>query len=235
MRTKGIVNKEICVHVNGQEVWKANELLDFSLWNQEYDTRMKAEDHLVLSENEMMVVNSNITKEPIIMDVDLVTSNIHVVPDGMEYGEVLIDFFNTYIKDQDWNPLKNIEVRGGSFAWKPWKSKVWLRIVENDVIYLAHFESVKFRMTDNKMVAKLADMHFYKGYGWDQVHTKDDDGIHFYLPTIDEIGNVEYVDNSYIPNIDVSMLYDKTTTNMEKEMLARCIVYAFEEYVNRNR
>lgn len=235
MKIKGIKESEIRITVNHKEVWQNKKLIDFNLWNQEYDLRMKAEDHIVLSELEVDVLNKQVTKEEMVMDIDLVTSNIHVVPNGCAYGEVLLDFYNSYIKDKEWNPLPTLEIRGGSFAWKPWKNKVWMRVVEGDVIYLAHFESVAFRMSDEKMIAKLADMHFYKGFGWDQVHTKDEEGIHFYLPTIDEIGNVECLDDSYIPNIDVSMLFDETTTTMEKEMLARCIVLTFEEYVKRNR
>ena len=234
MKTIGVQEKEIKVQVNGKEAWKDVVLEDFSLWNQEYDTRMKAEDHLVLSTSEVEVLNKNLVDADMIMDVDLVTSNIHVVPEGIEYGEVLIDFYNTYIKDQEWNPLENLEVRGGSFAWKPWKNKVWLRVVDGDVIYLAHFESVAFRNTDQKMVAKLADVHFYKGFGWDQVHTKEDDGIQFFLPEIDEQGNLINYDNSYIPEINVSMLFDSTTMEMEKAMLARHLVYAFKEYIEKD-
>lgn len=234
MKTIGVQEKEIKVQVNRKEAWKDVVLEDFSLWNQEYDTRMKAEDHLVLSTSEVEVLNKNLVDADMIMDVDLVTSNIHVVPEGIGYGEVLIDFYNTYIKDQEWNPLENLEVRGGSFAWKPWKNKVWLRVVDGDVIYLAHFESVAFRNTDQKMVAKLADVHFYKGFGWDQVHTKEDDGIQFFLPEIDEQGNLINYDNSYIPEINVSMLFDSTTMEMEKAMLARHLVYAFKEYIEKD-
>lgn len=235
MKTKGILEQEIVVKVNDKEVWKHTVLDDFSLWNQEYDTRMKAEDHLVLSEKEVEVVNAHLVNTDMILDVDLVTSNIHVVPSGTSYGEVLIDFYNDYITKQEWNLPSALEIRGGSFAWKPWKNKVWLRVVEGDVIYMAHFESVAFRTADEKMVAKLANMHFYKGFGWDQVHTKNEEGVNFCLPIIDDIGNMEYLDDSYIPNIDVSMLFDETTTSMEKNMLARCIVLTFEEYVKRNR
>ena len=235
MKIKGVKEQLIHVTVDHKEIWKDHELIDFSLWNQEYDERMKAEDHIVLGNDEIEVLNTHVTNEDIIMDVDLVTSNIHVVPNGTSYGEVLIDFYNNYITKQEWNLEPSLEIRGGSFAWKPWKNKVWLRVVEGDVIYLAHFESVAFRTSNEKMVAKLADMHFYKGFGWDQVHTKDKEGLHFCLPVIDEIGIVEYFDDSYIPNIDVSMLFDETTTDMEKNMLARCIVLTFEEYVKRNR
>ena len=234
MKTIGIQEKEIVVTVNHKEVWKDRVLEDFSLWNQEYDTRMKAEDHLVLSENEVEVVNAHLVNTDMILDVDLVTSNIHVVPEGSEYGEVLLDFYNAYIKDQEWNPIENLEVRGGSFAWKPWKNKVWLRVVDGEVIYLAHFESVAFRTVDEKMVAKLADVHFYKGFGWDQVHIKDENGTHFFLPELDENGYVMNCDISYIPDIDVSMLFDHTTMEMEKAMLARHLVYAFKEFIEKD-
>ena len=234
MKTKGIQEKEIVVTVNDKVVWENVILEDFSLWNQEYDTRMKGEDHLVLSVNEVEVVNASLVQKEMILDVDLVTSNIHVVPEGSEYGEVLIDFYNTYIKDQEWNPIEDLEVRGGSFAWKPWKNKVWLRVVRDEVIYLAHFESVAFRYLDEKMIAKLADVHFYKGFGWDQVHTKDESGVHFFLPEIDEHGNLKNYDISYIPEISVSMLFDSTTMEMEKAMLARHLVYAFKEFIEKD-
>ena len=102
MKIKGIKKNEIRITVSHEEVWQNKELIDFSLWNQEYDLRMKPEDHIVLSDDEVEVLNKKVTTEEMVMDVDLVTSNIHVVPDGVEYGEVLIEFYNQYIKD---NPL----------------------------------------------------------------------------------------------------------------------------------
>lgn len=234
MKIKGIKENEIRITVNHKEVWQNKKLIDFSLWNQEYDLRMNAEDHIVLSELEVDVLNKQVTKEEIVMDIDLVTSNIHVVPNGCAYGEVLIDFFNQYIKDKEWNPLEKLEIRGGSFAWKPWKNKVWMRVVEDEVIYLAHFESVAFREKDEKMVVKLADVHFYKGFGWDQVHTKDENGVHFYLPILFDDGTILNQDISYIPDIDVRMLFDETTMSMEKEMLARHLVFAFKEFIEKD-
>ena len=101
MKTKGIVENKVCITVNRKEIWKDRELIDFSLWNQEYDLRMKAEDHLVLSNYEVEVLNRRLSDELVIMDIDMVTSNIHVIPNGCSYGEVLVDFYNQYIKDEE--------------------------------------------------------------------------------------------------------------------------------------
>ena len=84
------------------------------------------------------------------------------------------------------------------------------------------------------MVVKLADVHFYKGFGWDQVHTKDENGVHFYLPILSDDGTILNQDISYIPDIDVRMLFDETTMSMEKEMLARHLVFAFKEFIEKD-
>ena len=60
-------------------MWNEKEVIDFNMWNQEYDLRMKAEEHLVLTHQEVEVVNQKIFNEEMIMDIDLVTSNIHVI------------------------------------------------------------------------------------------------------------------------------------------------------------
>lgn len=232
MKIKGIVEQEIQVSVNQKAIWNDKELIDFSLWDHEYDLRMKAQQHCVLTNDEVEVNNCAILDdEELVMDIDLVTGNIHVVPTGYRYAQVLESFYNQYIKDVAREKNVEIEMRGGSWAWKPWKNKTWLRVCDGDVLYFVHFESVAFRNCDEKLVVKLADAHFYKGYGWDQVHEVLDGNVNFLLPILEE-GNVVNLSNSCIPNIDVSLLFRDNSTDDEKKELANRLIKAFVEFMN---